>query len=159
MTTSQKTSFLSEIETGVPIPAGKRAYFGARTRNQLYNLVLRKFQEQEADSGLTRADLARRIGRRPEVITRLLSTPGNWTLDTASDLLLGIAGEELKFSSSPVLGRAPRNYAGPEWLSRKAPKLEAKDAKPELLRGSGPRTESFSVIKILKSEPAGRNSP
>src|SRR5947209_2537173 len=41
----------------------------------------------------------------PEVITRLLGAPGNWTLETISDLLLGIAGEELEPTSSSLLNR------------------------------------------------------
>ena len=37
--------------------------------------------------------MARRIHKRPEQITRLLGAPGNWTLDTVSDLLLGMGFE------------------------------------------------------------------
>jgi hypothetical protein len=38
-------------------------------------------------------------------------------LETVTDLLLGIAGEEPVPASSPLLGRAPRNDEGPEWLN------------------------------------------
>lgn len=116
MTTSQQTSILYEIKNKLPVPAGKRAYFAARLRNRLYNFVMKKFKENERDHGLTKAELARRIGRDPAVVTRLLASPGNWRSDTASDLLLGICGEELEFSSSSPLTRAKRNYAGPDWL-------------------------------------------
>lgn len=68
------------------------AYHRARLRNRLHQLVLQHFRELEAN-GLTRAELARRLYKRPEVITRLLAPPGNWTLDTLSDLLLGMGGE------------------------------------------------------------------
>ena len=106
MPISQAMSFLSEIITGQRIPAGKLAFFQARARNRLYDLVMDRFSEQES-TGLTRAELARRIGKKPEQITRLLGAPGNWTIDTASDLLLGM-GEELAFSSSPLADRAKR---------------------------------------------------
>lgn len=115
-------STLSEIAAGEPIPADKLAYFQARFRNRLYSFVMTKFLEAERNGRLTRAELARRIGRRPEQITRLLGAPGNWTLDTASDLLLGIAAEELELASSPLLNRKSRNYSGPDWL-RVAPKV------------------------------------
>lgn len=116
MTTSQQTSILYEIENKLPIPAGKRAYFAARLRNRLYNFIMTKFKENEHDNGLTKAELARRIGRDPAVVTRLLASPGNWRSDTASDLLLGICGEELEFSSSSPLTRPKRNYAGSDWF-------------------------------------------
>jgi hypothetical protein len=115
MTMSQKTAFLSEIASGNRIPAGKLAYFQERTRNNLYNYVLTRFFEQERAKGLTKAELARRIGRSPEVITSLLGAPGNWTIATISDLLLGIAGEELQPASSSVLGHVPRScYENPK---------------------------------------------
>jgi hypothetical protein len=88
---------------------GTRAYFQGRLKNRLHNLVIRKFEEAEIEHGLTRAELARRIGKRPEVLTRLLGAPGNWTLDTVSDLLLGIAGYELDATATKIADRAKRN--------------------------------------------------
>ena len=108
---SHRTPFLSEIASGDPIPPGKLAYFQERTRNNLHNFILTKFLREE-ENGLTRAELARRIGRSPEVITRLLGAPGNWTIATISDLLLGICGEELAPSSSSVSGLEPEHQCG-----------------------------------------------
>jgi hypothetical protein len=102
-------SVLYEVGAKLPIPLEKRAYFHARLRNRIYSFVLKKFTEKEKSEGLTKAELARRIGRKPEIITRLLGAPGNWTLETISDLLLGIAGEELDMTSSSLLNRIPRN--------------------------------------------------
>lgn len=116
MTTSPKTSFLSEVENGEPIPLGKLAYLRERQRNRLYSFIVKKFLEQEKKSGLTRAELARRINRRPEQVTRWLGAPGNWTLDTVADLLVGIAAEELQPASVSLLGRAARNHTQPNWL-------------------------------------------
>ena len=94
MTTSQTQSFLTEIIEGKPIPIGKLEYFRARLQSRLHQLVLAEFLRQE-DRGLHQAELARRIGRKPEVINRLLGAPGNWTLNTVSDLLLGMGTEPL----------------------------------------------------------------
>lgn len=111
-----QTHFLSEIRSGEPIPEGKLAYLRERTKNRIYNYILKRFLQKESEEGFTRADLARRIGRRPEVITRILGAPGNWTLDTVSDLLVGICAEELEPCSTPLLDRLPRNYVGPDWI-------------------------------------------
>lgn len=92
MSTSQ-TPFLTEILEGEAIPLGKLAYFRERLRNRLHQLVIREFVRQEDIQRLTRAELARRIGRAPEQITRWLGAPGNWTLDTVSDLMLGMGTE------------------------------------------------------------------
>jgi hypothetical protein len=109
MSTSPATSFLYEIGAKLPIPLEKRAYFHARLTNRIYAFILDKFLEKERSEKLTKAELARRIGRKPETITRLLGAPGNWTLETISDLLLGIAGEELEPASSSLLNRPHRN--------------------------------------------------
>lgn len=118
---------LSEIAEGLPIPLEKRAYFHARVLNSFYQFVLEKYLEEERAGRLTKAELARRIERRPEVVSRLLGAPGNWGLETATDLLIGICGEELKPASSPLLGRAPRNYDHCDWLTA-APEPNATNA-------------------------------
>jgi hypothetical protein len=92
MTTSRTRSFLTEVVEGEPIPIGKLEYFRARLQSRLHQLVLAEFLRQE-DRGLHQAELARRIGRKPEVVNRLLGAPGNWTLNTVSDLLLGMGAE------------------------------------------------------------------
>ena len=118
MSTSQTspTSFLSEISNGEAIPLGKLAYFRERFRDRLYELVVSEFLKKERNKELTRADLARRIGRKPEQITRWLGAPGNWTLETVSDLLLAISKAELNFELASLEDRAVRNYDGPDWL-------------------------------------------
>lgn len=153
MTTSQ-TSFLSEIEKGEPIPLGKLAYLRERTRNILYDFIIRKFMEAQRN-GLSQADLARRIGKRPEVINRLLGSPGNWRIDTISDLLVGIDAEELEPHSVSLLNRAPRNRVFPEWLlDVQAPASLDKrfDAPPVL--GRGPQRKNDNLNKPSVPAPA-----
>jgi hypothetical protein len=130
MSTSQipQTSFLSEISNGETIPLGKLAYFRERFRDRLYELVVSEFLKKERNKELTRADLARRIGRKPEQITRWLGAPGNWTLETVSDLLLAIAKSELDFKLSPLENHAARNYVGPDWL--REPKIDIRPPQP-----------------------------
>lgn len=101
MTISQ-TPFLPDLKSDDAIPQVRLAYLQERTRNQLFQFILKKYIEAEA-GGLTKAKLARRIHRSPEVITRLLGSPGNWTISTISDLLAGIADEELVPNSVKIL--------------------------------------------------------
>jgi hypothetical protein len=112
MSTSQ-TQFMNEIQAGhdgPPIPESKRIYFQERLRNRFFEFLLNKFVEQQLH-GLTKAKLARRIGKTPDVVHRWLSAPSNLTLDTASDLLLGIHAEELEMGTSSLLNRVPVNYS------------------------------------------------
>lgn len=112
MTVSQ-TPFLAELAAGhrgPPIPQAKRAYFQERARIRLFNFLLDKFVEGQAE-GLTKAALARRIGKTPDVVNRWLGAPSNLTINTVSDLLLGIASEEIEFNSSSPLGNVEHNYS------------------------------------------------
>ena len=90
-----------------PISAATRAYFRARNQYRVHSLILDEF----ARSGLTQAQLARRCGKRPEVVSRILGEPGNWTLNTLSDLLFALCGGEPVYSVGHPLDAAPRNQA------------------------------------------------
>jgi hypothetical protein len=96
-----------------PVPAGTLAYFQARNRSRVYEAVLQEFLR----SDLTKAVLARRAGKRPEQINRLLGAPGNWTLDTVSDLLFAISGAEPVYGVQYPLKEPYRNDRQPEWLT------------------------------------------
>ena len=87
MSTSQTTG-LSEPTGSTKIPLGTLGYVCARNRQRAYDLVIREFKK----SGLTQAQLAKRLGKAAEVISRLLSRPRNWELDTFSELLFAISG-------------------------------------------------------------------
>jgi hypothetical protein len=100
-------TILSDVDSRTLSPAA-RSYFRSRLRSRLYNLIMSKFRSAP---DLTKAELGRRVGKRPEVITRLLGAPGNWTLETVSDLLMGIAGEELMAETASPLTGADRNYS------------------------------------------------
>jgi hypothetical protein len=103
------TTVLTERNDRDALSSGTRAYFRARQKNRLYHLVMSKFRERQDAEGLTKAQLARRMGKKPEVVNRLLAAPGNWELDTLSDLLLAIAGEELNATSSNPADLPPQN--------------------------------------------------
>ncbi len=89
MTTSQ-TFTLSEPKGTDKVPVGTFAYFRARLKQRVYNLVIREFKK----SGLSQADLARRLGMPAPQLNRILRGPGNLTLDSVSDVLFAINGGE-----------------------------------------------------------------
>jgi DNA-binding phage protein len=93
MPTYQTTPVWTEILDAPQLSKKALGYFRARLKNRLHQLVLTEFLQLEANKAFNRADLARRIGKRPEQITRLLGAPGNWELDTVSDLLLAMGYE------------------------------------------------------------------
>lgn len=100
----QQTSISSEIESGC-LSVATQAYLGRRAQNKYYDFVMEKFKE----SGMTQADLARRTGKGNDRINRLLSNPGNWTVETMAVLIAGICGEEIIPHSAPFANRARRN--------------------------------------------------
>lgn len=112
------TSFLSEILEGTRIPIGKRAYFQERLRNRVYDMIVAEFLRLSEKTGLTQKKLSERVGRGPDQVNRWMSSPGNWTLDTVSDLLLGIAGAELEIAIMPLAERPKLNSHKPTWLAR-----------------------------------------
>lgn len=119
MTTSP-TQFFSELaagHNGPTIPEPERVYFQTRLRNRMFSFILRKFLD-ESKNGLTKAILARRTGKSPEVINRILGAPSNLTLDTVSDMLLGISAEELKLDSDSTLVQSSTNYDHSDWVHR-----------------------------------------
>ena len=87
MNTSPTTG-LSEPVGSAKISLGTLGYVRARNRQRQYDLVIREFKR----SGMAQAELARRLGKSPEVISRLLARPTNWEADTFADLLFGISG-------------------------------------------------------------------
>ena len=112
MTMFPPTSSLFRPTDDDRVPVGTLGYFQARNRNRLYELVLREFEH----SGISQAALARRLGKRPDQICRWLGAPGNWGLDTVSDLLFAISGAEPEYRLAYPLDSAQRNFNEPEWL-------------------------------------------
>jgi hypothetical protein len=98
------------MTNGPPISGPLRAYFQQRLRLRVFNFLLRKFITAQKD-GLTKAGLARRIEKTPDLINRWLGASSNLTLDTISDLLLGIAAEELLPEATSPLVQTRHNYS------------------------------------------------
>jgi len=68
-------------------------FFRQRQKNKVFQSVIAYFAKRAELEGLTKKELAKRLGKNPSQITRWFSGPGNWTLDTISDLLLAMDAE------------------------------------------------------------------
>ena len=102
MSTS-RTSALSKPTGSDKISVGTLGYVRARNRQRAYDLVVRELKK----SGITQAELARRLGKGQDAVSRLLSRPGNWELDTLSDLLFAISGSVPRISADDPLHALP----------------------------------------------------
>jgi hypothetical protein len=144
MNTSRATTALAEPVGSETVPIGTFGYFQARNRYRAYSLVLEAFK----NSGLSQADLARRLGRAPEVVCRLLSGPGNWGMDTFSDLLFAIAGETPVYGKERPLRKPLRNQNGPPWLTSGAKDASSATNAQETIR---PLPRAANTIGIEQS--------
>lgn len=88
------------------------AYLGQRAKNLCYDFVMKKFLA----SGLSKADLARRMGKSPDRVNHMLATPANWTIRTIVELLAAISEEEFVPHSEKLAGRPPKNMTQADLL-------------------------------------------
>jgi hypothetical protein len=111
---------LTKPEGADPVPGVQMAFVTSKLRNDLHDLVLRAF----IDSGVTQADLARRMGMDPGRLSRLLGGPGNWTIDTAARLLFAINGNLIAVARIDPGSLAPANFTQPAWLAGALPPVQ-----------------------------------
>lgn len=118
MSMSHTTVTPSKPQIDERVPDSTIAYFKTRNKLKAFTLVHKEFER----SGITKADLAKRLGKGADRISHILAAPGNWTLDTVSELLFAISGAEPTYGLAYPLDKAPRNQRKPEWLE--APPLK-----------------------------------
>lgn len=114
MTTSPPTHSPFEPKEDERIPLGMFGYFEARNKGAVYELVIKEFLR----AGISKADLAKRLGKTDPQVNRLLAAPGNWTLNTLSNLLLAISGGQPLYAVDFPLRATPLNDRGQSWFER-----------------------------------------
>src|ERR1700722_18727441 len=99
--TNSHTSILHEI-THKPISLRTRLLYRRRLQNRLQRLLRRAFRDEQKRTGLTQKELAERIGKDKSKVNQWLSIASNLTLETISDLLLGLGVDLDELSFTPI---------------------------------------------------------
>jgi hypothetical protein len=133
---------LSKPEGKQRVPRSTFAYLQSRNRHKVYDLVIGLFEK----SGLPQAALAKRLGKGTDQVCRLLGSPGNWELNTLSDLIFAINGGEVNYSVTFPLDAAPRNMTRPAWAD--SDQLSFQVLKQDAGKIEAAPTENFVTIKL-----------
>ncbi|WP_143099558.1 helix-turn-helix domain-containing protein [Bradyrhizobium sp. cf659] len=88
------------------------AYYRQRQKNRVFTALVEFFAQEAERRGITKKQLAESLSKDPSQVTRWLSSPSNFELDTLSDLLLALDAE-LDHRIVRFSDRARPNYAHP----------------------------------------------
>lgn len=98
-------------------------YGFARFRDQIFDAVLGLWRRRR-EGGWTQKIVADKIGRDPGWVSRTLSSPGNWTLKTAGELIQALDGEaEIRVLALEDAPTTPSNYDAYEGYIREKGKV------------------------------------
>lgn len=79
--------------TDKPISKARRTYARTEARLTIIGAVTKLYEELAASGKVNQSRIAERLGVSRSRISRLLSGPGNWTIDTVGDLLAAMDGK------------------------------------------------------------------
>lgn len=128
---------------GERIPLRDLFYMRGRSKDLAHSTLLKAMNR----SGITRAELARMLGKKPSQITRWLSGPGNLTLESMSDLIFAATGETVLVRLLDELDAAPSNRRAPDWLRLpNRPEKTTDTGSP--VRSSGASTHPAYTIRL-----------
>lgn len=88
------------------------AYYRQRQKNRVFTSLVEFFAKEAERRGVTKKQLAEALSKDPSQITRWLSAPSNFELDTLSDILLALDAE-MDTRIVRFADRAKPNYAHP----------------------------------------------
>jgi hypothetical protein len=92
--------------------ANDKFYYRQRARNKVWEAVIKALDRASDLHGIKRKDIAHFLEVPPSQVSRWLSGPSNWGIDTISDLLLA-AGAEMDFKPARFEERVAQNEYHP----------------------------------------------
>jgi transcriptional regulator with XRE-family HTH domain len=154
---AQQKSFLAEILEDRPIPEATLIYFRERFRDKLHSAILEAFLTRAQEKNLKQQDLAARIHRTKGQISRWFNTPSNLTLDSISDLMVGLGMDFDNFPYTPIENTlAPKAEAAEGRTEKTAPLVSKLFVDTNLIPASK-LNDLDAWIKILESWPTSRS--
>lgn len=96
MSTPTMTKSLNE-----PLKKRDLFYYRERNRHRAHSSLLSLFKRMAKSIGLKKSDIAARTRKDPAQVARIFSGQRNITLDTLSDLFLGM-GYEVEYRAVPI---------------------------------------------------------
>ena len=149
MSISQTTNWFSRPDHPERTSLDAESYMRSKNQSLAHQLILAEFRK----SGITQAELAKRTGKGPDIISRLIGRPGNWTLNTLSDLLFAMSGAALTYSVHYPLTDTGKNQKRAAWADdspNSAHTDEIKIIKP-LISSKGENAAN-NQNKVIKNE-------
>jgi hypothetical protein len=96
----------------IPLPR-EIYYYRQRFKNAVFSKLQDFFSNEAENSGITKGKIAAVLRRDPAQITRWLSSPGNLTLETLSDLLFAMGAEPQPPVIVKIAEQRAANYMHP----------------------------------------------
>lgn len=116
-------------------------YMASHSRHLSHELLIGAFLE----SGMTKAELARRLGWDPSRLGRVLNVPANVTVETLGQVLYAIDGSAPTYGRCLPFQECRVNYDGPDWLVKVAKAPSA----PQVISPTTGSSSKFSAMKVL----------
>ncbi|MDP1547854.1 MAG: helix-turn-helix transcriptional regulator [Anaerolineales bacterium] len=132
-----------------PVKRRDRAYYRQRQKNRVFTELVQFVADEAERRGITKRELAEVVERDPAQITRWLSAPSNFELDTLSDILLAL-GAEMDHRIVRFSDRAKPNDVHPLVVERPQMTVEIGHPKP-LITGPNPRAPQ--TFKFIDGQP------
>lgn len=130
------------------IRARDRAYYRRRQQNRIFAAIAALFAEEAARGNITKKELAEILEKDPAQITRWMSEPRNYEIDTISDILLAM-GAEMDHPVVRFVDRPKANFAHPAL----APYLQGDEIQRAFSR------TSVALKPTVTSESAATDEP
>lgn len=99
--TGRSTYFERRLARRMQDPAFQSEYEQASREIEQTMAVLRALDSRREEVGISKAELARKIGKRPEAVRRLFSAGGNPELNTVAAMAAVLGGEVRTVFPSP----------------------------------------------------------